>query len=334
MRICKVKMGCILVTIGLLGCGSSTVSSSSTPKTVDWEVEPEMEINHVYNLKACSSNPFVYGNMAGYSSEWYNGNTGMYSGSETVVNYSGNVVLYEKDGTYGFCDYEGDILYEIEKPVVVNYGEEIPVFATSYGFEVGYETENGYGNAHVKEDFTGLEEGNGGGNAGGQMLYYWNDRFYTSAFGRVEEVSEEVLKNYVQNGYVLVPEVQEEPDGTGDKPGAGFIVIDEDGSDTKYAYGIEGTYPCVNGMVRVVQDGKYGFVSLEKEKLVTKDWYEDVLWYEEGICPVKKNGKWGFIDEDGNALTDSDYEEVSTVYDGKAYVKQNEKYGILRIRKE
>ena len=60
--------------------------------------------------------------------------------------------------------------------------------------------------------------------------------------------------------------------------------------------------------------------------------YENAKWFEEDLCPVKKNGKWGFIDRTGKEVTDFIFDDVNTVYNGKTYVKYNGKVGILDLK--
>ena len=65
---------------------------------------------------------------------------------------------------------------------------------------------------------------------------------------------------------------------------------------------------------------------------ITEFIYDDVKWFEDGYCPVMKDGKWGFIDETGTEVTDFIFDDVSGLYQGKTYVGLNGVYGIMDLR--
>ena len=60
--------------------------------------------------------------------------------------------------------------------------------------------------------------------------------------------------------------------------------------------------------------------------------YEDACNFYKGTAAVKKDGKWGYIDQEGRELTDFVYEEARTVIDGKAWVKMDGKWGQMTFR--
>ena len=64
---------------------------------------------------------------------------------------------------------------------------------------------------------------------------------------------------------------------------------------------------------------------------ITEAVYEDAKWFENGFCPVKKNGKWGYIDETGNEVTDFLWDDATTAYEGNVYVGINGVYGVLDL---
>ncbi|MBQ1716057.1 MAG: WG repeat-containing protein, partial [Firmicutes bacterium] len=59
--------------------------------------------------------------------------------------------------------------------------------------------------------------------------------------------------------------------------------------------------------------------------------YEDALYFEEGYCPVKKDGKWGLINEDGEEITGFVFDKMSSVYDGKVAVMIDGQFGIINF---
>lgn len=64
---------------------------------------------------------------------------------------------------------------------------------------------------------------------------------------------------------------------------------------------------------------------------ITECIYEDALYFEEGYCPVKKDGKWGLINEDGEEITGFVFDKMSSVYDGKVAVMIDGQFGIINF---
>ena len=90
----------------------------------------------------------------------------------------------------------------------------------------------------------------------------------------------------------------------------------------------------VNGyyVVSNQQGNLYGLKRISSGEAVTEPIYEDIKYFEDGYCPVKKNGKWGFVDEQGNEVTDFIWDDVTSLYQGKCYVQVNGVYGILDLK--
>lgn len=51
----------------------------------------------------------------------------------------------------------------------------------------------------------------------------------------------------------------------------------------------------------------------------------------EGILTLNKNGKWAYADSKGNMLTDFEFDEARPVYQGKAWVKTAEGWGVIEL---
>lgn len=60
-------------------------------------------------------------------------------------------------------------------------------------------------------------------------------------------------------------------------------------------------------------------------KLLFPFQYEDAFRFKEGLAPVKKNGKWGYIDKSGDVIIRYQYEYASDFLNGKANVRLNGK---------
>ena len=66
-------------------------------------------------------------------------------------------------------------------------------------------------------------------------------------------------------------------------------------------------------------------------KPITDFIYEDALYFVDGYCPVKRNGKWGFININGDEVTGMIFDKVSSVYKGKAAVIIDGKFAIINL---
>jgi hypothetical protein len=83
---------------------------------------------------------------------------------------------------------------------------------------------------------------------------------------------------------------------------------------------------------RVVQKNKVGFQDLKEKKLVIPCEYEDAETYAVGNnIAVKKNGKWGLINENNKVLIPFEYEMIYSTCDQTTSAKKNGKWGVIDI---
>lgn len=80
--------------------------------------------------------------------------------------------------------------------------------------------------------------------------------------------------------------------------------------------------------------GKYGYYNYQTLELVENMKYDFALPFFDGMAAVKKDGKAGYIDVDGNAIFDFEFEEARNFDNGKAWVKSNGKWGVIVIKKQ
>ena len=79
------------------------------------------------------------------------------------------------------------------------------------------------------------------------------------------------------------------------------------------------------GLAPVEKDKKYGYID-KTGKLVIPYQFDVVFKFSEGLAGVKKNGKWGFIDKTGKLVIPYQFDEVIMSFDnGVTYVRQNDK---------
>jgi hypothetical protein len=63
------------------------------------------------------------------------------------------------------------------------------------------------------------------------------------------------------------------------------------------------------GLKRVSSDGRFGFIDFEGNEVIPLK-YEDAFNFTNGLAPVKLDGKWGYIDVAGNEITPFKYDEA------------------------
>ena len=82
------------------------------------------------------------------------------------------------------------------------------------------------------------------------------------------------------------------------------------------------------GLARVKQDGKWGYINTQGE-VVIPFIYDEVRSFHEGLSPIRQNGKWGFITPQGEVVIPCIYDFAWAFSEGLAEVKQNGKGSII-----
>lgn len=91
----------------------------------------------------------------------------------------------------------------------------------------------------------------------------------------------------------------------------------------------EKVYPEREGLRAIRRNGRYGFID-DRGRLRIANRYEDVQAFQEGLAAVKIRGKWGFINREEHLVIQPTYEEVSPFVNGFALVRQKGKFGLLQ----
>lgn len=78
------------------------------------------------------------------------------------------------------------------------------------------------------------------------------------------------------------------------------------------------------------EDGKSGFIDTTG-RYVMEPIFDEAEFYSDGVAPVKKDGRWRFVDRTGAevVLLSHKYEYVAPMHEGRASVKIGEKYGAI-----
>lgn len=87
-------------------------------------------------------------------------------------------------------------------------------------------------------------------------------------------------------------------------------------------------FPSSEGLRGFKKNGKFGFID-DQGRLRIANRYEDIMPYREGLAAIKILGKWGFINKEDNIVVQPAFDEVQSFEHGFAKVKQSGKYGML-----
>ena len=82
------------------------------------------------------------------------------------------------------------------------------------------------------------------------------------------------------------------------------------------------------GLAAVVLNGKWGFIDKNGNEVIPLI-YDKALNFSRGLAAIKKDGKWGFIDKTGNEVIPCRYDEVTDFIEGLAKVKLDDKEGVI-----
>ena len=82
------------------------------------------------------------------------------------------------------------------------------------------------------------------------------------------------------------------------------------------------------GLAEVKKNGKYGYIN-ESRNIVVDVVYDNIGGFSEGLVLAGKDGKWGYLDINGNVVIDFEYDFVWNFSDGYATVGKNGKFGII-----
>ena len=357
----KIVKSCVIpVMVSLCtACASDTVVQSDKEpagilQKVIWAIEPSLEYEDIDNViqgyYRQPSRARWYLEMTGYSSSWQN-----HTSDIVNVEYPSNMFTCTLNGRYGILNDEGKMILDGIEPLQSYTGEKNPLEAKEYYSYVVKQNGVLY---QLDQDMTAGEEITHGMMAGDYPfhpfvmhqeafvynMYMYDDESFIKPFKEVDE------------SYMNLPDICYVPvvgsyTNYVDDVWTGMAKMDKDGNilhiyDYVPCNGIQNTDTLVNGYYVTAhepvditcmtdmqpKDIAYkDIVSLETGEIINAEPYQDVLWFEDGYCPVMKDGKWGFIDETGTEVTEFIFEDVTALYQGKSYVKYTGRYGLLDV---
>lgn len=302
----------------------NSAPEETAAQKVIWTAEPSMELGRVVDME---SHPFVLGasiEYTGYPAEWYACGP---KDQLDVPDYRKDAVIVEKDGGYGIMDYEGNVLFPFVVKAENSTQDYVPIHWQPWtGFI--YWMENG--SAQVfSPDFTKRSFVMSGGIGGyAPVPFIIDHKLYIEDLQTMDIGPFE--NTFGRNIAVAVDDDERNP--------IGCAVVSK---DSEILFETEGhCQEIVNGMLKVSEKpdwsepGKTGFVRVSDGREITGGpVYEDSGYFEDGYCPVKINGKWTYIDEDGNLIGDPVFDDAGLLNKGRAYVKYEGLYGIMDVLK-
>ena len=110
-----------------------------------------------------------------------------------------------------------------------------------------------------------------------------------------------------------------------------FYVLDRELNDIAKEYGLKWTTYSEGLIAYTNYTSGYGFLD-KRGNTAIQPYYDDVSYFSEGLCFVKKNGKWGVIDKKGNLVIQFIFDDFYYGYhfrENLAAVKQNGKWGFV-----
>lgn len=83
-----------------------------------------------------------------------------------------------------------------------------------------------------------------------------------------------------------------------------------------------------DGLVRVKKNEKYGFIN-EKGEDIIPCIFDQAYPFSEGYSCVKSNNRWGYINKNGVAIIPFEFERANSFSEGLASVEKNNNWGII-----
>ena len=97
---------------------------------------------------------------------------------------------------------------------------------------------------------------------------------------------------------------------------------------TEMPDGVEEIFSEHEGLRGIKKDGRYGFVD-DQSRLRIANRYDSIGEFHEGLAPIKLIGKWGFVNMSDQIIVNPNYDSFSFFLNGVAIVSRNKKFGLI-----
>lgn len=254
-------------------------------------------------------------------------------------NFKEGLAPIRKDGLYGFINTKGEIVipYQFEG-IVGDQGFSEGLIGVRIKDEYGYIDKQGNVVIPFQKGLTGAPFSDGLAPIIRYNAFEYDTEFpmnfdsremsYIDKTGRVVSDFKKIDCGYFLNGYSKVVNLSNHYVGMIDRKGRVVIPFGE--------Y-IDIGYAC-DGYALVLRNTKeYGFFNLSSGREVIPCIYEDAdvfhglgtPYFNEGLVPLKKNGKWGFLNMSNETIIPFNYDGVDPFSEGFAVVMRYGKYGYI-----
>lgn len=114
------------------------------------------------------------------------------------------------------------------------------------------------------------------------------------------------------------------------RQGTEYTLLDLEGKNRSHGGFEDARLPASeDGLIAIKKDGKWGFANMDGEIIILPK-YEDAYSFSCGLAPVKIAGDWGYINTEGEVVIEATYEEAGVFSTtGAAPVKENGYWDII-----
>ncbi len=302
---------------------------SQTSEEYSWVIKPSYDYDDVNILCSMSDKPVADIRL------WDDNTDDHDSGEKLPVGF-----VVSRNNNYGLISLNGDLLMDCEYSYISMFSGFAEAMKTdsSYSYTLGSDYE-----VHIMEN----------AGHGGHATYYIYDES-NSKIGYIDPngiiICDEYDMEKIANRAILLKSgTLDENNGCREDSVAKFglmfrnkIIV-----PLKYDGGSDGNlleYDQNSTEMCDVKDGRAVFWKNNKIYIFDKNGkcysdgkYDKVdngyqeLNYFNGYLTVCKDGKWGLIDVNGKEVLKCQFEDITSVYDGKAWAKQNGKWGVIKL---
>lgn len=298
-----------------------------------WTVEPEIEADDIYYLKETDSKVYTYNEME----------------RQMFTDYA----VIKQGNTFGLIDMNGQILGGMDYEEITSGSGYYLLTREEEVYEPEYMTEMDSYYLYGDEILPAVAiEGDAYGFKG--AFYYCGglqnifDAYGEAAFGpRTWTEPEDAIP--VKSSDTMIQEAMEDSlismdEWLAELPG-GYGIYQAGGMTTDFIYDACGSL--ASGLLAVEQDGKWGYVDREGNVVIPVEY--DASWTQyvpqngstaqdycyaasEGYVVLVKDGVWEMRDSGGETVIDPGvFEEMRPVFDGKCWVKQDGRWGVIEL---
>ena len=324
--------------------------AQSQTSEYSWVIKPSYVYDEVAVIKQYDI-PFGEGTLASFVSE----ESGVYK-YKPGKEYKGIFTAIDSNGKWGLIDSNG-------KKIIDNKYDKINISNWMYRYhyiEVSYLIES-YANYSRYDDYwldsklNEVHPSQGLGSDPGFVYYYDidTDRIYFADLmmgnrelsgNELSEIYKPIVSAVTTEGETISLYGKEtlQHNFYTDKPGTGMYGLisggkitvpmeydgyfkpetaDEFGNCNRIVFWKNNKIYVFDKNGKCYSNGKYDKVDNENQE----------LYYFNGYLPVCKGGKWGLIDVNGKEVVKCRFEDITSVYDGKAWAKENGKWGVIKL---